>query len=202
MKAYGTYRLLFSGVRDNSFCSFIQMREEFGGADVIAGGTASGNEIFGGTADSPLDGDMATYMWQRLNLNDTYWEYVFPAAVSIREYALAFNSGEYPSNVSLVAWDGAAWVTLDVRAGLVFSSQVVETFSLYEIAGVAKFSDGVVAAGGFINRSAGGAKVGDISPDVSGNFSSLTQDPGPYDLLIFRSGYRPLVQVEKLAGEA
>jgi len=202
MDAYTRYRLLFSGAIDNSFCSLIQMREAFSGPDVIGGGTASGNEIFGGTADTPLDGDISTHMWQRLNLANTWWEYDFPAPVRIREYALAFNSSTYPTSIELVAWDGAAWVTLDVRTGLMFEHQVVQAFSLYELAGTAKFSDGIIAAGGFINRTDTGAKVADISPDINGDFSNLLQDAGPFDLLIFRGGYRPLVFDNQPASEA
>jgi len=79
---------------------------------------------------------------------------------------------------------------------------VTRVFSFYELAGVAKFTDGAIATGGFIHRSDTGAKVADIAPDAAGGFSVLTQDAGPFDPMITRIGYTPLPFEDEPASEA
>jgi len=205
MDAYSKYRIQGAGAYADWWAlAEIQMREVFFGPDVISGGvaTAVGDSIIG-VPENAIDGDPNTNIAIRTNGPVEYWQYDFPAPVKIREYTLLTQSStDFIPDWDFMGWNGAEWEILDSRREQTHVAGVVRTFSLYELAGTAKFSDGVIAAGGFINRTDTGAKVADISPGVDGDFSALLPDSGPFDLLITRGGYRPLVQVEKLASDA
>jgi hypothetical protein len=182
------------------------MRETFSGPNVITGGAASASSVYGGTPDDAIDGDLFSYCQIRL-FGEEYWQYDFPAPVDIRQYTITIPvdpvGDYYPQSIRLEAWTGSNWIIIDSRNGLIFDPGVMRTFSLYELAGTAKFSDGAIAAGGYVNRSDTGAKVGDIVPsDTTGDFSVMTHDAGPFDLLIYRAGYRPLAFDHQAASEA
>lgn len=203
MDLYDEYRFVFNkGGSNFAYFAQVQMREVFSGPDIIGGGVASASGVIdSGSADSPIDGDLATFIQYRVGARTGYWNYVFPTPVAVREYALV-SAGTLEKWSFQARKTGGGWITLDSRSGQSMPAGVAYSFSLYELAGTAKFSDGAVAVGGFVNRTDTGEKFGDIFPDINGDFSVLTQDAGPFDLLIYRSGYRPLVLDSQLASEA
>ena len=96
------------------------------------------------------------------------------------EFTLMFKAftEQLPTVITLQAHDGTAWRDQVRWNNVDFAVNVTKAFSLYELAGTAKFSDGAVAAG--IGRHRHTQSGGSVIVDLAGGGQTTVNGSAVY----------------------
>ena len=208
MDVYSQYRVqcdatTASGQPTSVILAIVELSETFSGADEAVGASVVGAGVVSGDPQDVVDGNAETVV-ELFNQSGGVVSVTLTllAGKSIKQWRLLEKFGN-PLNVELQGFDGVDWIALDRRENEVFLPGVVKVFSIYESSGNARFSDGAIATEVVLVRDDDGELQGVATLDaLSGDYYLLSADRGPFEAMITRAGYRPLMGESVLAAEA